>query len=59
MVYDSSISPSDSKHPSGNLAIDLQDSSILFFYNFPREDCMCETKVQSIVTINDIINIIT
>lgn len=27
MVYDSSISPSDSKHPSGNPAIDVQDSS--------------------------------
>lgn len=27
MVYDSSISPSDSKHPSGNPAIDVQDNS--------------------------------
>lgn len=27
MVYDSSISPSDSKHPSGNPVIDVQDNS--------------------------------
>lgn len=27
MVYDSSISPSDSRHPSGNPAIDVQDNS--------------------------------
>lgn len=27
IVYDSSISPSDSRHPSGNPAIDVQDSS--------------------------------
>lgn len=27
MVYDSSISPSDSKHPSGNPAIDVQSKA--------------------------------
>lgn len=48
MVYDSSISPSDSEHPSGNPAIDVQDNSkprlsalhwLIFFIFF--EDVAC------------------